>query len=60
MWKVIYRHKKTSACPIAITIKCEGIDDHYPILVEKLKQANELGIDLPTIDNYEVAHKLYE
>lgn len=60
MWTFIYRHKKANACPIAITIRCEGLDDHYPMLVEKLKQATELGFDLPTVDNYELMHQIHD
>ena len=53
----IYRHVKASRCPIAITIKTDDVDAHYPMLKEKLEQAKELGIDLPTIDNYELVYE---
>ena len=60
MWTFIYRHKKATACPIAITIRTDELDAHYPMLEEKLKKVKELGVDIPTIDNYELAYQLNE
>ena len=60
MWTFIYVHKKRSACPISITIRCEELDVHYQMLEAKLEQAKELGFDLPSIDNYELAHQIHD
>lgn len=57
MWTFIYRHKKAPGVAIAITVRCEDLDGHYPLLEEKIKQAAELGIEIPPAEFYELVHQ---
>ena len=60
MWTFIYRHKKAPGVPIAIVVRCEDLEGSFPLLEEKIKQAAEMGIELPPAEFYELATQYRE